>query len=146
MPVALDVVLGESEGLTRRHPELPLDEVEAGHELGDGVFDLEPGVHLEEEELALLVEEFDGARVDVATRLRHLDGGLAHGDPHVVREERCGALLDELLVTSLGRAVALAEPDAVAVGVADDLHLDVPGPRQVALHVALCLLYTSRCV
>ena len=43
--------------------DLLLDEVDAGDHLGDGVLDLEPGVHLEEEELAVLVEELDGAGV-----------------------------------------------------------------------------------
>ena len=55
----------------------------------------------------------------------------------LVGEVRRGALLDQLLVAALGRAVALADPDGVAVGVGDDLHLDVAGPGEVALDVAL---------
>ena len=47
------------------------------------------------------------------------------------------ALLDQLLMASLARAVALAEPERVAVRVGQDLHLDVSRPCQVALHVAL---------
>ena len=64
-----DVVLGEVERLAGGDAQLPLDEVEPGHELGDGVLDLETRVHLEEEELAVLVEELDGAGVHVAARL-----------------------------------------------------------------------------
>ena len=66
--------------------QLPLDEVEAGHELGDGVLDLEAGVHLQEVELAVLVEELDGAGVDVAARLGDPDRRLAHGLADVVGE------------------------------------------------------------
>ena len=40
-------------------------------------------------------------------------------------------------MAALRRAVALADPHAVAVGVGDDLHLHVPGPGEVALDVAL---------
>ena len=136
-PCAAHVVLGEAEGLARRHPQLPLDQVEAGDQLGDGVLDLEAGVHLEEEELAVLVEELDRAGVDVAARLGHLHRGLAHGPADLVGEVRGGALLDQLLVAALARAVALAEPQGVAVGVGEDLHLDVAGPGQVPLEVEL---------
>ena len=44
--------LAEREPLARRDPQLLLDEVDAVDELGDRVLDLQPGVHLEEEELA----------------------------------------------------------------------------------------------
>jgi len=48
----------------RANPDLPTDEVEAGHHLGDRVLDLETRVHLEEIEAAILVEqELDGAGV-----------------------------------------------------------------------------------
>ena len=105
--------------------------------LGDRVLDLEPGVHLEEEELAVLEEELDGAGVDVAARLGHLHRRLAHGLADLVGEVGGRALLDELLVAALARAVALAEPHRVAVRVGEDLHLDVAGPGEVALEVAL---------
>ena len=83
-PAPLDGVLGERERLTARDPDLLGDEVERRDHLGDAVLDLEPGVHLEEVELAVLgtrdrlVEHLDGAGVDVAARLRHLHRGLAH--------------------------------------------------------------------
>ena len=43
----------ERQPLAGGDPELPLDQVEAVDELGDRVLDLEPGVHLHEEELEL---------------------------------------------------------------------------------------------
>ena len=46
--------------------------------LGDRVLDLQAGVHLEEEELAVLIDELDGAGVVVADGLGGLDRGLAH--------------------------------------------------------------------
>ena len=61
---------------SRRRPtlgdgELELDEVDAGDQLGHRVLDLEPGVHLEEEEPVGVgvVEELDRAGAEVADRL-----------------------------------------------------------------------------
>src|SRR5207249_8505814 len=49
----------------------------------------------------------------------------------------CGGwrFLDELLVTALNRAVALAEVHDVAMLVREDLHLDVARVLQIPLHV-----------
>ena len=50
-------------------PQLQLDQVEPGDHLGDRVLDLQPGVHLQEEELLRPVagdDELDGARAGVA--------------------------------------------------------------------------------
>ena len=108
-----------------------------GDQLGDRVLHLEAGVHLEEVELAVLVEELDGAGVVVAAGLRDLDGGRAHGLADLVGEVGRRALLDQLLVPALGRAVALAQPQRVAVLVGQHLHLDVARPLEVALEVDL---------
>ena len=55
-------------------------QVDAGHHLGDRMLDLQPRVHLEEVEAAVLVEqELDRAGVGVADRLR--DGRGRRGHP-----------------------------------------------------------------
>ena len=51
-PRSVDVLLAQRERLALRDQDLLADEVEAGHELRDGVLDLDPGVHLHEEVLA----------------------------------------------------------------------------------------------
>ena len=106
-------------------------------DLGDRVLDLQAGVHLEEEEVAVLVDELDGAGVVVADGLGRLDGRRAHRVLDAVGQAGRRCLLDQLLVTPLRRAVAGRHPHDVAVRVADDLHLDVARPRQVALDVDL---------
>ncbi|CAB4696597.1 unannotated protein [freshwater metagenome] len=40
-------------------------------------------------------------------------------------------------MATLRRTIAFGDPDAISVSVADDLHLDVAGPGEVALDVAL---------
>ena len=137
MAVVEDIVLAEIDRLARGDTQLPLDEVESRDPFGDRVLNLEPSVHLQEEELAVLVEEFDGAGVDVATRLRDPHGRLTHRAADLVGKIRCRRFLNELLMAALGRAVALSEPQSVAVSIGEDLHLDVPRPGEVPLHVAL---------
>ena len=46
--------------------DLLVDEVDAGDHLGDGMLDLDARVHLDEIELAVLVEELDRADADIA--------------------------------------------------------------------------------
>ena len=107
---------------------------------------LEPGVHLEEVELAVLVEELDCPGVVVPAGLGDLDCRGAHGLAHLVGEVRCRTLFDQLLVSALAGAVPLAEPQSVAVGVSQDLHLDVAGPREVPLDVALVATEIRQCL
>ncbi len=137
MAVVLDVVLRERERLARRDPQLLGDEVERRDHLGDAVLHLQAGVHLEEPELAVLVQTLHGACVHVATRAGHLDRGFVHRRAHVVAEVARRALLDELLVPALRGAVALAERHDVAVRVGEHLQLDVTRLGEVALDVAL---------
>jgi hypothetical protein len=101
------------------------------------VLDLQTGVHLQEVELSALVQELHCPGVDVPARLGHGHRRFAHGPPDLVGELGGGALLDELLMAALGGAVALPEPQRLAVGVGEDLHLDVAGPLQVPLQVDL---------
>ena len=55
------------------------------------------------------------------------------GGAHLVGQTGGGRLLDHLLVSTLHRAVTIAEDDDVPAGAADDLHLDVAGTRDVRL-------------
>src|SRR5699024_6555234 len=101
------------------------------------MLDLQPGVHLEEPELTVLEQELDRAGVGVAAGAGNGDRRLAHGPAGLGGEVGGRGLLDELLVTTLHRAVSFADPHAVAVLIGDDLHLDVAGVGEVALDVAL---------
>ncbi len=107
--------------------DLLLDQLAAHDFLGDRVLDLDPGVHFHEIEiLARFIDEvFDGAGVLIVDVADEVDGGLAHAGAEFRREQGRRAFLDDLLVAALHRAIALAEVDEVAVGIADDLELDV---------------------
>ena len=133
-----DVFLSQRQGFAHGHPELELDEVEAGHHLGDGVLDLEPGVHLDEPEgLSVVVdEELAGAGIAVADVAAQRDGGAGQLFPQCGPHDRRRRLLQDLLVAALQGAVPLAEVDDVAERVGHHLHLDMAGGRQVALQDA----------
>ncbi len=103
-------------------------QVEAGHQLGDGMLHLQARVHFQEVEAAVLVhQEFHRAGVVVAGGARGAHGGFAHGAAHLrmLRHQRRRALLDHLLMAALDGALALAQVDHVAVAVAEDLDFDV---------------------
>ena len=134
-PRGSDVLLGDRERLAGGHPHLLADQVEPGHRLGDRVLHLDARVHLEEEELVARDQVLERAGRGVADGARRAHRGLAHAGAQPVVHDRARRLLDQLLVAALHRAVALAEPHAVAVGVGEDLDLDVARPRQVALQV-----------
>ncbi len=105
------------------------------------MLDLQARVHLHEEErVRVLVrdEELHGAGAAVA----HGHGGVHGGLPEALAqlgpvgqsgEQRCGGLLDHLLVAALQGALALAQVHGGAVGVREDLHLDVARGRDEAL-------------
>lgn len=114
--------------------QLEGDEVQAEDGLGDGVFHLESGVHLQEVRAAVGAdEEFDGARALVGDRPGGGHGGRVEAGAEVLGEGGGRGLLDDLLVAALEGAVAGAQRPDGAVGVGEDLHLDVPA----AFHVGL---------
>ena len=131
----LDLVLRQRQPLAGRDPELPLDQVGARHHLADGVLDLQARVHLHKVEGArvLVQDELDGAGADVADGQRRRARLVPQVAAGGVVEPRRGALLEDLLVAALHAAVALAQRDAVAVAVGEDLHLDVARAHHVLL-------------
>ena len=90
------------------------------------MLDLKPRIHLEEIEVAILVDdELDGAGGIVADGLGERHRLRPHRRAGLGVDERAWRLFDHLLVAALDRAFALAEMDDVAVLVAKHLDLDV---------------------
>ena len=97
------------------------------------MLDLDAGVHLEEVEAAVVGEqEFDRPRADVADRRRGLDGGPADLRAKFGRDRRRRRFLDQLLMTALYGAVALADMDDRPLGVGHYLELDMAGADKVS--------------
>src|SRR4029078_973196 len=132
---ACDRALRKRQLLAGGDPDLHLHDVAPGHPLGHRVLDLEAGVHLDEEELAVLVQELERAGAAIVDLLARGDAALAHLLDDAALDAWGRRLLDDLLVAALHRAVALAEPDRVLVRVGEDLDLDVARVLEKLLHV-----------
>ena len=118
-------------------PELLADQVDAGGLLGHRVLHLQPGVHLEERDQAVLADQvLDGAGAVVMRLLADALGRLVDLLALCVGEERSRGLLDQLLEAALQRAVTSAGDHHIAVLVGDHLCLDVARLVQVALDEA----------
>ena len=131
------VLLLQGEGSALGDLDLLGDDVDSRHHLRNRVLDLEPGVDLHEPELPLLlvVEELDGAGVDVAGMARHPDGRPAHGIHYVAGNGGSRGRLEELLMAPLDGAVPGAQMDHLAVGVGQDLDFDVARRHDALLRI-----------
>jgi len=104
--MALDDGVVVAELLARGDAEHLAHQVDTGDLLRHRVLDLEPGVHLEEGDRAVLAdEELTGARPDVRRLLEDGLRGVVQRLHLGVGQVRRGSLLDELLVSALQRAV-----------------------------------------
>ena len=134
--VDCDVVLQQRQPLSGSNAQLPLDEILSRDHLGYRMLDLEPRIHLHEIErigARGIDDELDGARADVADRLRSRYRRFPHRAPSLRRHARRRRFLEHFLVSPLHRAVALEQIDAIAERVGEHLDLDVPRLRQVRL-------------
>ena len=116
-----------------------MDEIHAGHHLGDGMLDLQPRVHLEEIVAGLvaiaLEQKFDGPGVPIPGGARGRNRSLADSIPDRRRQRRRGAFLDHFLMAPLHRALALEQVHDATMRVGEHLHLHVAGTFDEALHV-----------
>ncbi len=134
-PEKVDFALLQRERRARRDPDLFDHEIEPGDHFGHRMLHLETRVHLDEEELAVLIEELDGAGAAVF-ELPHRRGDcLADLVALVGVEGRGRRLFPDFLVAALQRTVALAQMDGVAFAVAEHLDLDVARLCQIFLEV-----------
>ena len=119
-----------------RDADLLADQVDAADHLGHRMLDLQPGVHLDEVEFAVLVEELDGAGAAIA----HFGHRLAH-DARPSRRARRGVMTGEGASSSTFWWRRWSEQSrsprwiAAALAVAEHLELDVARVGEIFLHV-----------
>src|SRR5690606_10784099 len=104
---------------------LLVHEVDTSDGFGNWVFHLETGVHFDEIELAIFIQELDGACARIAEVCDRFGADAADTRALGCIESRRGGLFPNLLMTALQGAVAFAEMDSISRAVADDLHFDV---------------------
>ena len=126
--VSIEIVAGGDADLLE-------DQIDVGDHLGHRMLDLNAGVHLDEIELAVLVQELDGADAEIFDLAHGVGDDLADLVAHLHVERGRGAFLPHFLMPPLQRAVALAEMDGVALAVAEHLDFDVARPFQIFLDI-----------
>ena len=127
-------ILGETkiaQALARGNAHLGLHQIDVGDLLGDGVLDLDPWIHFDEDVLARTLsfgfdQELHSPRAGVVDRLGKTHRVVAERLSQLGRNVRSRRDFNDLLVPPLDRAIALEQMDRVALGVGEDLYLDMP--------------------
>ena len=121
-----DGLPSEWEAMAGGDGDLEFDEIEAGNLLGDGMLDLQAGVHFQEIKIEIRVhEEFDGACVGVSACAGEANGGIAHFFAKVGGHDRRRSFFDDFLVAALDGAFAFAERNDAAMMVGENLNFYV---------------------
>src|SRR5215469_15616417 len=116
--------------------DLLVHDVSTDYEFSNRVLHLKPSIHFQKVEVAGLIdEEFNGAGVKIAGGPGDAHCSLAHLAAEGWLHHRRRALLYDLLMPSLKRALPLAQIQHVAEAVPQQLNLDVPRPFNVLLDV-----------
>src|SRR5262245_34140586 len=101
MSAELHVALPYWQFLARSDAHLQLHDVDAGHELRDGVLHLQPRVDLDEVELPLVVQELESAGAFVAQPAAGLGAPLGDPYPAALGNMQRRRFLEDLLVPPL---------------------------------------------
>ena len=135
MAVEHDVLLRVAERVAGGDADLLAHQVHAADHLGDRMLHLQAGVHLDEGELLVLIQELQRAGIAVAELGEAGGGDGAERVALRAGQYRGTGLLQQFLVPALQGAVALAEMHHVAVRVGHDLQLDMARAVQVFLDI-----------
>src|SRR3990167_571117 len=131
----LDLALGEGQFFAPRHHDLGFDNVNARHHFGHRMLHLHAGVHLNEIELAVFVEELESTSAAVANLLAGSDATLANALNQLAVNTRRRRFFQHLLVAALHGAIALAQVDSILVLVRQDLDFNVARVLEKLLHI-----------
>src|SRR5699024_4754884 len=135
MAAQLDVVLCVAQRFAGGDAQLLGHQIDAGDHFRHRMLDLDTGVHFDEMELIVFVQELERAGTAIADALAGSDAQFADVIALLFGDAGGGAFFDYLLIAPLHGAVALAQMNGIAVIVGEYLHFDVARPFQVLLHV-----------
>src|SRR3954463_7182865 len=136
MTVERDVPLFERQALSGGNPDLLLDDIHPGNEFGHRVLDLDARIHLEEKEVALVVEEeLERTGVGVLHRARRIDDGAPEFAAHFFGHRNRWSFFQQLLMAALNRALALTKVNDGAMVIAEYLKFDMTRVLDVLLEI-----------
>src|SRR5450830_252312 len=130
------VVLGVGQRVAGGDAEHLLDDVDAGDHFRYRVFHLHASVHLDEVEVAVLVEELEGAGATVVDVDARLDAAGEDFLAGFFIDARGRCFFQYLLVAALQRAVAVTQVNGVALAVGQhlDFHVARVGKEFFQIH------------
>ena len=133
--VNVHVRLGEGQLVAGGNAQHLFEDVDASDHLGYRVLYLHTSVHLDEVEATVLVQELESTRAAVVDVNAGLDAtGQNFGACGFV-DARCWRFFQYFLVTTLQRAVAVAQMDRIALAVGKNLNFHVTRVGQVFFQV-----------
>ncbi|RMU19924.1 hypothetical protein ALP34_05544 [Pseudomonas savastanoi pv. glycinea] len=135
MPFDDHVILGVRQFVAGGDAEHLLDDVDTGDHFGYRVLHLNTGVHFDEVETTVLVQELESTRAAIADIDTRLDAGSQNIRTRLFVDERCRCFFQNLLVSALQRAVAVAQMNRLALAVGNDLDFHVTRVSQVFFQV-----------
>ena len=111
--------------------------IDPGNHLSNRVLYLQPGIHFYEIEMAVLVKKLKSSCAGVTNFSTRFDTVLAHFFPLFGRNSGRRSFLDDLLMPTLHRALAVIKVNGVTEIIRKNLKFDVPRPLKKFLHVNL---------
>src|SRR5690606_19464407 len=124
------VFLFDRQGQTAGYAQLLLDDIDAGDHFGHWLFHLNPGVHLNEVELTVLVEELKSASTPIADVQTGLDAGVVNKAAGFRIDIRRRGLFQNFLVAALHGAIPVTQVNGIALAVGKYLNFHVARPLQ----------------
>src|SRR5437868_15057925 len=108
------------------------------------MFDLDARVHFDEVQRAIFIhEELDCARILISDMTERVDQNAADTLSQLRRNFHRWGFLNQLLMTALNAAFALAQTGNIAVLVSQHLELNVPGALNELFHVEVAVAKRS---
>ncbi|RMN69225.1 hypothetical protein ALQ54_05717 [Pseudomonas syringae] len=129
------VILGVRQFIAGGDAEHLLDDVDACDHFRNRVLHLNTGVHFDEVETTVFVQELERTRTAIADIDTRLDAGSQNILARLFIDERCWRFFQNLLVTALQRAVAIAQVDSLTLAVGNHLDFHVTWVGQVFFQV-----------
>src|SRR5574343_1885246 len=130
-----DITLLVAQLLAEGDANLFLDDIDAGNGLGHRMLALDAGIHLDEVELTVFVQEFEGPGTTVADLAAGIGTKFANAADQTGRDMRCRRFFDHFLMTTLHGAVTLAQINRILVLVGQHLDFHVARVFQEFFHV-----------
>ena len=127
--------------------DLLFNNIDSGNQLRHRVFNLDPGIHLQEIEIKLFIhQKLNGSCVGISNLFPDLYSRFAHFFPNFRSEGGGGRLFDDLLVPSLDGTFTLKQMDDIAVLVGQDLDLNMTRLLQILFDVNGLISKVSFCL